>query len=349
MIYLNSLVKRVLEDYWKFRERNNDMEKIGSYLRELAEHGLIWILKGTDICEVEKIVIEKFLIDYRAEQVYDNLEDIHYIQPLMETTTNTPSPIKLPLDANITPIRNVKNYKGYKKAEELENKIYELCMTYPSFEKYQIVDQIKRSASSIKKQIASGEQYYIRNKFKHYSYAIGSAKETSAWLDISLNQSYITEYQFNELEGLIQETISILTKTLLNLKAEASDLELPSPYTPNVRKFNAYKESIILVEKIYSLTKRKEFWNEKYSQNRLRQYAGSCLANIAEGHQLYNPTKFRFFNCALEALNGLEVMLDTALSNGIISSENQRSIVEGGTLIKKILLKTLKNISGEKS
>ncbi|WP_179867344.1 four helix bundle protein [Terribacillus saccharophilus] len=345
---MNSLVRRVLEDYWKFREINNDIEKIGIYLRKLAEDGLIWILKGTDICEVEKIVIEKFLNDYRAEQVYDNLEDIHYIQPLIDTTTNTPSPIKLPSDANITPIRNVKNFKGYKKAEELENKIYELCMTYPSFEKYHIVDQIKRSASSIKEQIASGEQHFIRNKFKHYSYAIGSAKETSAWLDISLNQSYISEYQFNELDRLVQETVSILTRTLVNLKAESSDIELPSPYTPDVRKFNAYQESIILVGKIYSLTKSKEFWDEKYIQKRLRQYASSCVANIAEGHQLYIPTKFRFFNSALEALNGLEVLLDTALSNGIISSENQRSIVEVGTLIKKVLLKTLKNISGEK-
>ncbi|MBV6682343.1 four helix bundle protein [Bacillus sp. JRC01] len=73
----------------------------------------------------------------------------------------------------------------------------------------------------------------MREKFNNYSIAIGHAKETSAWLQVSLGLKYITQTQFKELYSMINQVVRILTKTLSCIKEnEGKGLDLPNPYTP---------------------------------------------------------------------------------------------------------------------
>lgn len=329
---------------------------IGEKLKNLAEKGLIWVLKDLrDITELEEIVIDYYLHKFRAVQIYDNLHDLFPIPPSNDECTSTPSKSSkkitpLPNPQHSLEVRDVKQFIGYKKAKELEERIIELCKNFPSFEVDHIVNQIERSAESIKKRIQIGEQIYIREKFNQYSIAIGSAKETSAWLQVSLGQKYITQTQFEELDNMVNQVIRILTKTLSNMKEkEGSGLELPNPYTPNVKNFGAYSNALLLAEMIYEVTRRREFWKEKDLVRKMRKQATSCVANIAEAHQLYIKKKFRFFNDSLKALRGLESSLETAVSKGIIPEKSLKEIEQLRISIRNVLSTKMSNISSEKA
>ncbi|MDL4840347.1 four helix bundle protein [Aquibacillus rhizosphaerae] len=300
---MNKKVEEIQNWYRNERELSNySIMDVGETLNKLAEKGLIWILKDLkDITEFEGIVIDYYLNKYRVDQIYDNLEDLIQIPPFNDACAMTPSKsskkiIPRQKQQPTLEVRDVKQFIGYKKAKEIEKRIIELCKNFPSFEVDHIVKQIERSAESIKKSIQIGEQIYVREKFNQYSIAIGSAKETSAWLKVSLGQKYITKTQFEELDNMIDQVVSILTKTLSNIKEkEGKVLDFPNPYTPNVRNFGAYNNALLLVEKIYEVTRKKEYWKEKNLVSEMRKQATSCVANIAEAHQLYIKKKFRFF------------------------------------------------------
>ena len=360
---MNKIVEQTQESYRKERERvSYSVFDIGAYLKKLAEKGLIWILKDLkDNSEIEEIAIEFYLNRYRENQIYDNLENTFYQQPSSEVSTTAPSqfpqktgPVQkakqMKKQQRYLEVKDLKHFVGYNMAKELEEKIIDVCKNFPSFEIDHIVNQIERSAGSIKERIEMGEQIYVGEKYNQYSIAIGSAKETSAWLQMSLGQKYITQVQFDELDNLTTQLVRILTTRLSNIrKKEGKGMDLPSPYTANVKNFGAYNNALWLVEKIYGITRRPEFWKEKNLVKKMRKRATSCVANIAEAQQLYTPRQFRFFNDSLKALQGLESSLDTSLNKGIILKEDLKEIYELMNSIRNVLSKRMKNISDEKA
>jgi four helix bundle protein len=358
---LNEVITHIQQKYRENRELNvYSIFDIEFSLKELAGRGLIWVLKDLkDISDAEKILINHYLIEYRANQIYDNLDQFLNMQTQKDhsaatseksTQSTTPAKEKQTKKQQHLEVRDVKQFIGYKKAKELEEKIIELCKSFPSYEKKHVIDQIHRSAKSIKERIAIGEQIYIGEKFNQYSMSIGSAKETSAWLQISLGQKYITQEQYDDLDYLVNQVVSILTKTLCRLKDnEGKGIDLPNPYTPNVKNFGAYKNALLLVERIYEITRQREYWREKDLLYGMRQCSTSCVANIAEAHQLYIPKKFRFFNDSLKALQGLGSLLETSLNKGIISKETLIEIDELRFSIRNVLTTKMSNISDEKA
>ncbi|MBD8069759.1 four helix bundle protein [Bacillus sp. PS06] len=359
---MNQVITQIQQKYRENRElKNYSIFDIDISLKELADRGLIWVLKDLkDMSDGEKILIDHYLNEYRANQIYDNLDGIPYLQPSNESATTplnqyslNPVPVKKEKQTKKQQhldVRDVKQFIGYKKAKELEEKIIELCKSFPSYEKKHVIDQIHRSAKSIKERIAIGEQIYIGEKFSQYSMSIGSAKETSAWLQISLGQKYITQEQYDDLDCLVNQVVSILTKTLCHLKDnEGKGIDLPNPYTPNVNNFGAYKNALLLVERIYEITRQREYWREKDLLYGMRQCSTSCVANIAEAHQLYIPKKFRFFNDSLKALQGLDSLLETSLNKGIISKETLKEIDGLRFSIRNVLTTKMSNISDEKA
>jgi four helix bundle protein len=351
------ITDQIQENYRKNREKYNySLIDVGEIIEDLAEKGIVWVLKDIkDITKYEQIIIDFYLNEYSSKQVYDNLEEIFNSQ-----TSKNPQVYKLPTShlskkqLEVIPSKkqkiyleekDVNNFIGYKKAKLLEEKIHVLCNSFPLYEKHHIVDQISRSSSSIKERIAKGEQKYIGEKFKQYSMAIGSAKETSAWLQISLGQKYITNEQYVDLDNLVNQIVSILTKTLCNIREnEGKSMCLPSPYTPNVKDFGAYKDALLLVKKIYEITRKREFWQEKKLQYGMRKSATSTVSNIAEAQQLYVPVKIRFFNKAIEALNGLESKLETSLMKKLFSKDEYVEVIDLMKSIRKVLLKTMGNL-----
>lgn len=358
---MNNIVEQIQKSYQAERIRvSYCVYDIGTYLKDLAEKGLIWVLKDQkNISDPEKILIEHYLNEYRANQTYDNLEEFLNIQSPKNLSaaisrkpsqSTTPSKEKQTKKRQHLEVRDVKQFIGYKKAKELEKKIIELCQNFPSYEVDHIVNQIERSACSIKDSIEMGEQIYVGEKFNQYSIAIGSAKETTAWLQMSLGQKYITQVQFDELDNLTTQVVRILTKNLSNIKEkEGKGIDLPNPFTPNVKNFGAYNNALLLVEKIYEITRKPEFWKEKNLVKKMRKRATSSVANIAEGHQLYIPKKFRFFNDSIKALDGLDSSLETSLIKGIVPEKELKEIDDLRISIRNVLSTKMANISDEKA
>ncbi|MGG1689421.1 four helix bundle protein [Heyndrickxia ginsengihumi] len=356
---MNRIVEQEQESYRRKREQVSfNIIDVGAYLNELAEKGLVWVLKGMkDLSEPEEYLIENYLSIYRANQIYDNLDEnfkiqtsneqpiVYSLQTIHPKKSQKEDKTKKP-PLHYLEVKDVKRFIGYQKARELEDRIHKLCKSFPSYENQHIVDQIERSSTSIKDRIAVGEQRFIGEKFHQYSISIGSAKETSAWLQISLGQKYITQSQYDDLDNLANQVVSILTKTLCHLRDnEGQGMNLPNPYTPDVKKFGAYNNALLLVEKIYDITRKREFWQEKDLLYGMRSYATSTVSNIAEANQLYNPVKFRFFNHAIAALGGLESSLEMALDKEIISIDTFEDNIDFMKGIRNILTKRMKNIS----
>ncbi|MCP1156612.1 four helix bundle protein [Bacillus infantis] len=359
---MNQVVKEIQDSYRLLREESNfSIMDIGEKLKELADQGLIWTIKEMrDISEYELVLTKHYLKSHFEKQIYDNLKNIPQMTPTLkdpnikpnqtsQTHTSRQAEIKVKAKEPLLKIKEVKLFLGYKKAKELEEKVYEVCKYFPSYEKSHLVDQLVRSAESVKKSITIGEQHFIREKFNQYSIAIGSCKEVSTWLEISFGQKYISQEKFEELNKLSFSVVGILTKTLANISEnEGKGMDLPSPYTPDSRNFGVYKDSLLLVEKIYEMTRRREFWKDKVLVFGLREIAGSVAANVSESNQLYIPRKFKFLNNALEAISALESQLQTSLSKQIIAVETFFEMEEIAGSIKRRIKGILKNLSDQK-
>lgn len=343
---MNNTTLKTQKRYRKEREQINfSIIDLNELYKKIAEEGLLWTLKDMkDLCEAETILINHYLNKYRSLQTYDNLETSSTTSPHSKTSS-TQFSLKNSNESHLT-VNSVKTFTAYVKAKELEMEVFKLTKNFPFYEKYHIVDQLERSSSSIKMNISKGEQKHIREKFNKYSVAIGSAKETATWLQVSANQSYITEDECSRLDRLLTEIVSILIKTLVNIKnKDGKGMNLPEPYALDVKKYRAYQLSLTLVDRIYELSNKSSFWSKRDLQHNLRINATSVVANIAEAQQLYIRKKFAFFNESLTSLKGLESYLETATISRVV---NENDLVEINKLIqsiRKILVKTLSNHS----
>ncbi|WP_151681673.1 hypothetical protein, partial [Weizmannia acidilactici] len=133
---MNKVVEQIQDSYRKERERVlYSIFDIETYLKNLGENGVIWVLKDMkDITTLEKVGIEYFLNQYRANQIYDNLAENFdnqtsnkqsIVNPLQTLPKNKPeqgdkSKRKQP---HYLEVKDVKQFYGYKKAKELEEKI----------------------------------------------------------------------------------------------------------------------------------------------------------------------------------------------------------------------------------
>ena len=98
-----------------------------------------------------------------------------------------------------------RNLTVYTKAFDMAMKIFEITKGFPSDEKYELTDQIRRSSRAVCRSI--GEGYRKRQYPKHFSSKMSDADmentETQVSLDFAIKCGYITSDEYRELiEGL---------------------------------------------------------------------------------------------------------------------------------------------------
>jgi len=94
----------------------------------------------------------------------------------------------------------------WKLGMELVNEIYIVTKKLPSEEKFSLVSQIRRAAVSIPLNIAEGSAKRTKKDFASFvRIALGSLMETMTCLEISLNQKYINDIEYEKFKKLIQE------------------------------------------------------------------------------------------------------------------------------------------------
>ena len=108
---------------------------------------------------------------------------------------------------------------AWQKARELRKRISVLVRMFPDYEKYKLIDQIKRSSRSISANIAEGfGRFHYQENIQFCRQARGSLTETLDHLYVALDEEYISEDEFKEHNILIIETIKVLNGYISYLK-----------------------------------------------------------------------------------------------------------------------------------
>lgn len=94
-----------------------------------------------------------------------------------------------------------RNLTVYKKSFAFCMKIFEITKSFPVEERYELIDQLRRSSRAICRAI--GEGYRKRQYTKHFSSKMSDADmentETQVSLDIALSCRYISLEEYNDL------------------------------------------------------------------------------------------------------------------------------------------------------
>jgi four helix bundle protein len=114
-----------------------------------------------------------------------------------------------------------KGFRGltvYKKAFELAMDIFEITNKFPSEEKYELTDQIRRSSRAVCRAI--GESYRKRQYPKHFSSKMSDSDmentETQVSLDFAFECKYILQEQYNNLIEKSEEVGRLLNHMVEN-------------------------------------------------------------------------------------------------------------------------------------
>lgn len=104
----------------------------------------------------------------------------------------------------------------YKKALVFNKKMNNLIKTFPTYEKNNLSDQLRRASTSVCANIAEGvSNFYYGKEYDRLNSAIGSLSECRSFLDISRMLDYITQDEYKTFDELAEEVLKMLI-TLAN-------------------------------------------------------------------------------------------------------------------------------------
>jgi len=107
--------------------------------------------------------------------------------------------------------RTFEDIDAWKKARELTRRVYDVTAKGAFARDYALRDQLRRACVSIMSNVAEGHGRGGRKEFLQFlSMAQGSTNEVCSHLYVALDQSYITDCQFQELTGLAQENARLI-------------------------------------------------------------------------------------------------------------------------------------------
>jgi four helix bundle protein len=113
---------------------------------------------------------------------------------------------------------NFRDLVVYQKAFALAMKIFEITKKFPSEEKYELTDQIRRSSRAVCRAI--GEGYRKRQYPKHFSSKMSDADmentETQISLDFAQECKYISIKEYQELLDNLEEVGRMLNHMVEN-------------------------------------------------------------------------------------------------------------------------------------
>jgi four helix bundle protein len=112
----------------------------------------------------------------------------------------------------------------WKKARVFKNEIRIISKTFPTEEKFRLIDQITRSSRSINALITEGHGRFTYPDQIHYCIqARGSLTETVNHLFDALDEDYINKEQFNNLKQKAKEIERMINGYLIFLRKKRDE------------------------------------------------------------------------------------------------------------------------------
>jgi four helix bundle protein len=99
--------------------------------------------------------------------------------------------------------RSFRDLRVYQLARKAVAEVFEVTGNFPPAEKYQLVDQIRRSSRATKALIAEGwaRRRYRAAFISKIDEALGEATETRSWLDDALDRGYLASERFEDMDN----------------------------------------------------------------------------------------------------------------------------------------------------
>ena len=103
-------------------------------------------------------------------------------------------------------IKNIEDLIVWQKARLLNNMVYSLTKSFPSSERNNLIDQLRRAVASICANIVEGfGRYHLQESIHFYRTARGSLLEVKSHLYIAVDQAYISQEDLLKAFALIDE------------------------------------------------------------------------------------------------------------------------------------------------
>jgi four helix bundle protein len=110
---------------------------------------------------------------------------------------------------------NHKNLEAYKVARELLKECYRVTSLLPSEEKFNLTQQIKRAALSVKLNMAEGSSRRSEAERKrYYEISRGSVIEIDGAIESCVDLGYFKTEQLENLGKLINSSFALLSKMI---------------------------------------------------------------------------------------------------------------------------------------
>jgi four helix bundle protein len=101
---------------------------------------------------------------------------------------------------------------AYIKASEVRRRVYRLIRKFPKEEQFALCSQMRRAAVSVTSNIAEGmTRYSAKDKIHFLEISFGSLMELMSQLEVAIDEEYISEEEFYNIETLIAETGRLLS------------------------------------------------------------------------------------------------------------------------------------------
>jgi four helix bundle protein len=89
-------------------------------------------------------------------------------------------------------VLRVEDLDIYQMAEDLSDRLWEICINWDYFAKDTIGKQLVRAANSISANLAEGHgRYHFNDRLKYCYYARGSLEETKSWISKAIRRKLI--------------------------------------------------------------------------------------------------------------------------------------------------------------
>ena len=101
-------------------------------------------------------------------------------------------------------VLRVEDLDIYQMAEDLSDRIWEICIKWDYFAKDTIGKQLVRAADSISANLAEGHgRYHFNDRLKYCYYARGSLEETKNWISKAIRRNLI-KTEISEINHVVE-------------------------------------------------------------------------------------------------------------------------------------------------
>ena len=121
-------------------------------------------------------------------------------------------------------VLKVEDLDIYQMAEDLADKIWDMCSAWDYFTKDTIGKQLVRAADSISANLAEGHaRYHFKDRLNFCYYAQGSLEETKTWVLKARRRKLIESEEIDLIEGIIDTLPKKLNAYIGSIKRAKKD------------------------------------------------------------------------------------------------------------------------------